>query len=162
MSMIYLGADHAGFELKEAVKKYLALIGQTYQDLGNQRYDKNDDYPDFSYAVAQAVGRQAKTLGILFCGSAQGACITANKVKGVRAASVKTVAEAILAREHDNVNIICLAGGKQVQQKFKNIGVPLSVAKKIVKAWLATSFSSASRHRRRVNKIKMIEQKNFR
>ncbi|NUM25071.1 MAG: RpiB/LacA/LacB family sugar-phosphate isomerase [Candidatus Buchananbacteria bacterium] len=160
--MIYLGADHAGFQLKEAVKKYLDATGRAYQDLGNFQYHQDDDYPDFSYLVANKVSKSSKARGILFCGSSQGACITANKVKGVRAASVRNVAEAVLAREHDDVNIICLAGGRQVQKKFKKVGVPVAEAKKIIKAYLATVFSSAPRHRRRVNKIKRIEKQNFR
>lgn len=159
--MIYLGSDHAGFRLKETIKKYLGQLKEPYQDLGNHHYDPNDDYPDFSYQVAFKVGHNPRTLGILFCGSAQGACITANKVKGVRAASVKTVAEAILAREHDDVNIICLAGGGQIQKKFRGLGISSDIAKKIVNAWLGASFSQERRHRRRVNKIKKIEAKNF-
>ncbi len=160
--MIYLGADHAGFKLKEAIKKYLGQLQVPYQDLGNHQYDSRDDYPDFSYLVAKAVSNNPKALGILFCGSSQGACITANKVKGVRAASVRTVADAILAREHDDVNVICLAGGRQVQKRFKDVGINQGVAKKIVFAWLNATFSTVARHRRRVNKIKQIENKNFR
>ena len=160
--MIYLGADHAGFELKESVKKYLDRFGQAYQDLGNFQYHQDDDYPDFSFLVANKVSKSSKAKGILFCGSSQGACITANKVKGIRAASVRSVAEAVLAREHDDANIICLAGGRQVQKKFKDIGLSEAEARKIVKAYLAATFSKESRHQRRVNKIKRIERHNFR
>lgn len=160
--IIYLGADHAGFELKESVKKYLDQLGVVYQDLGNFKYEQDDDYPDFSFLVAAKVSKSSKARGILFCGSAQGACITANKVKGIRAASVGNVAEATLAHEHDHANIICLAGGKQVQSKFKNVGLSGVEAKKIIKSYLATSFSKEPRHQRRVNKIKKIEKQNFR
>jgi len=75
---------------------------------------------------------------------------------------VRSIAEAVLAIEHDHVNIICLAGGQQVQRRFKGVGVPVETAKKLIKAYLSSKFSSAKRHHRRVNKIKKIENKNFR
>ncbi|MBI5621548.1 RpiB/LacA/LacB family sugar-phosphate isomerase [Candidatus Falkowbacteria bacterium] len=159
---IYLGADHAGFALKETMKAYLVRQGFVCKDLGNIQLDKNDDYPDFSVKVARAVAKDTSSRGALFCGSAQGACITANKVKGIRAASVRSVAEAVLAIEHDDVNVICLAGGQQVQRQFKGVGIPNDQAKKIVRAYLSGKFSSAARHHRRVNKIKAIEKRNFR
>ncbi|MDX9893186.1 MAG: RpiB/LacA/LacB family sugar-phosphate isomerase [Patescibacteria group bacterium] len=158
---IYLGADHAGFELKEKIKKFLTDQKYDLEDLGNTVFDKDDDYPDFSAKVANEVVLTPNSLGILFCGSAQGACIAANKIKGIRAASVRSEAEAKLARQHDDVNILCLAGGQQVQQQYKNIGLSPALAKRIVLAWLKSSFSQAARHQRRINKIKRIEQKNF-
>ncbi|MAF13707.1 MAG: ribose-5-phosphate isomerase [Parcubacteria group bacterium] len=158
---VYLGADHAGWQLKEIIKKYLDQKKVSYQDLGNKVLDKNDDYPDYSLKVANAVIKDKKSLGILFCGSSAGACITANKVKGIRAASVRSLGEAKLARSDDDANIICLAGGQQVQQKVKNVGVSPALAKKIVTTWLDSSFSNAPRHKRRVGKIKKIETKNF-
>jgi len=158
---IFIGADHAGYKLKEDIKKFLDKKKISYKDLGNKVLNKNDDYPDFSYQVARAVVQDKNSLGILLCGSAAGACITANKVKGIRAASARSVGEARLAREDDDANILCLAGGGQVQQKVKGIGVSIAEAKKIVNQWLSTSFSNAPRHKRRINKIKKIEAKNF-
>lgn len=158
---IFLGADHAGFKLKEQVKKFLDTKKIAYRDLGNTVLNKDDDYPDFSLAVASTVAKNRSSLGILFCGSAGGACIVANKVKNIRAVAVRSAGEARLAREDDDANIICLAGGRQVQQKVKNIGIPSALAKKIIAVWLGSSFSKAPRHQRRVNKIKKIEQQNF-
>lgn len=158
---IFIGADHAGYKLKEDIKKFLDNKKIAYTDLGNQVLDKNDDYPDFSSKVARAVAKDKSALGILMCGSAGGACIVANKVKGIRAVSARSVGEARLAREDDDANIICLAGGDQVQQKVKGVGVPLVEAKRIVSQWLVASFSKLTRHKRRVNKIKKIEGRNF-
>lgn len=158
---IFIGSDHAGFRLKEAMKQHLNQLDVDFEDLGNIILDKNDDYPDFSLKVAQAVAQGKIAKGILFCGSAAGACITANKVKGIRAASVRSEGEARLAREHDDTNIICLAGGDQIQKTVQGLGVPPDIAKKIITTWLKTSFSTQPRHKRRVNKIKRIEDKNF-
>lgn len=158
---LYIGSDHAGYKLKETIKKYLDEQKVSYVDLGNQEYDPDDDYPDFSYKVANKIYYEPGARGILFCGSAVGACITANKVKGIRAASVRSVGEAKLAVEDDDVNVICLAGGQQVQKKVRGIGIPDALAKKIVKAWLDARFSKAKRHQRRIDKIKSIERKNF-
>lgn len=158
---VYLGADHAGFKLKEAMKKYLDEVGVKYEDMGNHVYDKDDDYPDFAYAVASKIYYNPKDVGILFCGSSQGACIAANKVKSIRAASVRDVGEAKLAKAHDNANIICLPGGQQVQQLVKGIGLKQNEAKKVIKTFLETKFSKAKRHKRRIDKIKKIESKNF-
>ncbi len=158
---IFIGADHAGFALKEQVKEFLKQRKVAYQDLGNAVLDTSDDYPVFSLKVAQAVAKTNNSLGILFCGSAGGACITANKVKGIRAVSARSAGEARLAREDDNANVICLAGGAQVQQKVKNIGLSSILAKSILNSWLDSSFSKATRHQRRINQIKRIEQKNF-
>jgi len=96
---IFIGADHAGYKLKEEIKKFLDSKSIAYDDLGNLVLDKQDDYPDFSDKVARAVAKNKSSLGILLCGSSQGACIVANKTKGVRAASARSVGEARLARE---------------------------------------------------------------
>lgn len=158
---IYLGADHAGFKLKEAMKKYLSELGVAYEDLGNTVYDKDDDYPDFAYIVANKLYYNLGNFGILFCGSAQGACIAANKVKSIRAISARTAAEAKLARLDDDANILCLAGGDKIGKTPAGIGLKQSEAKKIIKTFLETKFSQAKRHIRRIDKIKKIESKNF-
>ena len=145
--LLYLGADHAGFHLKETIKKYLLKKKYTLIDCGNTTYDKHDDYPDFAYLVAKEVAHH-KRIGILFCGSAEGMSITANKVKGIRAVVVHTLAEAKLTRQHNNANILCISGWN----------TSLSHAKNIITTWLNTPFSRAARHKRRLKKIQHIEQ----
>ena len=146
MKKIYLGADHAGFKLKEELKSYLHSKGYDYEDLGNTQYEPTDDYPDFGYKVANKVA-DTDSRGILVCGSSQGVCMVANKVKGVRAAAVASVEDAIKTREHNNANVICLSGWN-----LKKEG-----AEGILDKWLNTPFSKEERHRRRVNKILKIE-----
>jgi len=155
--MIYLGSDHAGFELKQKIKKYLDKLNLQYHDLGNLVYDQNDDYPDYGYKVAQAVAKNEKSKGILICGSSYGVCIVANKVKGIRAVSINNVTEAKLSREHNDANVLCLAGG-QMKDKVKSIGLSAAQAKKIIAVWLKTPVSKVSRHVRRLNKIKKIDK----
>lgn len=146
--MIYLGSDHAGFKLKQQVKKYLDKEKIKYEDLGNLKYDKNDDYPDYGYKVAKAVAKDEKSKGILVCGSSYGVCIVANKIKGVRAVSIANVRDAKLSREHNNANVLCLSGWNT---KLKD-------AQKIINTWLKTNFSKAKRHQRRVKKINKIDK----
>ena len=105
---IYLGADHAGFVLKEKVKRWLIEKKIAFEDLGNLVYDKEDDYPDFAEKVAKRV-MQDGSKGILFCGSAEGIAIAANKVKGVRAVAVWDKKIAQLSREDNDANILCFA-----------------------------------------------------
>jgi ribose 5-phosphate isomerase B len=155
---IYIGADHAGFDLKEKIRIYLQSKKHKVGDLGNDVYDINDDYPDFSFKVAKAVSLKKGSRGILVCGSSVGACIAANKVKGVRAGSVWTVGQAKLAIEHDNANVICLVGGKQRQKAERTKSTSFNLAKKMIDAWLSASFSKEKRHRRRVTKVNKIEK----
>ncbi|MFH1671399.1 MAG: ribose 5-phosphate isomerase B [Candidatus Portnoybacteria bacterium] len=140
--MIYLGSDHAGFHLKEEIKKYLKELGREYQDLGNKEIDPQDDYPDYALEVARKVV-ETKSRGILICATGIGMCITANKVKGVRAAVVWDEFTALSSREHNNANILCLAGKV----------LDVETAKKIVQIWLETEFSEEERHVRRLRKI---------
>ena len=146
--MIYLGSDHAGYELKQDVMRHLKEQEVESEDLGNTELDKNDDYPDYGFAIAEAIRKQFGSYGILICGSAQGVCIAANKVPGVRAAHVKTVKEARLIREHNNANVICLSGWEQT---IEDVG-PL------IDAFLGTPFSDEERHHRRVGKITDYEE----
>lgn len=143
---IYLGADHAGYELKEKIKQWLESHNIPHEDLGNHILDPNDDYPDFAYKVAKTV-KHKKGLGILVCGSAQGVCIAANKVKGIRAVIPFSLKEARLTREHENANIICLSGWFMRYHK----------ATKLLETFLTTPFSQVPRHLRRLNKIRKIE-----
>ena len=148
MVKVYLGSDHAGFKLKDKVKRWLNKNEIRYEDLGNTNYEKTDDYPDYALKVAKKVSKaSSKTLGVLVCGSAQGMCIAANKVKGIRAVVPFSIKEAKLSKEHNNANIICLSGWYE-----KN-------TLRMLKIFLETKFSKETRHRRRVNKIKQIEKK---
>ncbi len=146
---IYLGADHAGWKLKEATKKELTAQGFRVTDLGNVVYDEKDDYPDFGYAVARAVSRDPKTRGIVLCGNAQGICIVANKVKGIRAVTGFSTYAAKTSRTDDDANVLCLPGRV----------LSTAQAKKIIQVWLATPFSGAARHKRRLEKIRRMESK---
>ena len=144
--MIYLGADHAGFHLKEELKKYLEELGYQYEDLGNQEMDLQDDYPDFALKVAERVA-ETNEKGILVCSTGLGMCLAANKVKGIRGVAVWDEFTAIQSREHNNANILCLAGKV----------LDLETAKKILWVWLETEFSQEERHVRRLKKVEEIE-----
>ncbi len=148
MNPIYLGADHAGFPLKEKLKKWLTKKKIPFIDLGDKKLRPTDDYPDYAAKVARAVAKN-KSLGILICGSAQGICIAANKIKGIRAVAPFTLQEAGLSRKHEDANIICLSGWFFTLMK----------AKKMIELFLNTSFSGEKRHVRRINKIKKLESK---
>jgi len=143
---IYLGSDHAGFQLKEKIKNWLNNKNIPYKDLGNTTYDPKDDYPDFAEKVTNTVVK-TNSLGILLCGSAQGMCIAANKIKGARAVIPFSLKEACLAREHNDANIICLSGWYTHFHR----------ATRILERFLTTSFSQEPRHIRRLNKIRKLE-----
>ena len=137
-----LGADHGGFELKEALKAYLVSRGLSVLDFGAKTKDPADDYPDFAAPAAMAVGDGRAEMGLLVCTSGVGICITANKVSGVRAGVAEDEEGATLMRQHNDVNVLCLSGKK----------TSLETAKKIVDAFLAAKFEGG-RHERRVNKM---------
>jgi ribose 5-phosphate isomerase B len=145
--MIYLGSDHAGHELKLEVAAHLESQDIEYRDLGNAINDPEDDYPDYAFLVAEAVAREEDAAGILVCGSAQGVCMAANKVRGIRAAAVFTVDEARLTREHNAANVLCLSGRTQTIEDVRPI----------VNAFLSTPFSDEERHVRRLTKITEYE-----
>ncbi len=141
--MLYLGSDHGGFDLKQAIKKYLKKKNIEYKDLGPESIDNNDDYPDYALKVAQEVAQSQENKGILICGTGIGMCITANKVKGIRAALCYDKETARLSREHNDSNVLCLGG--RTTKKGK--------ALKIVDVWLKTPFSNIDRHKKRVEKM---------
>lgn len=145
---IYVGADHAGFALKEKIKKWLSS-NYNVNDVGNYEYDKKDDYPDFAWALGKKVVKNKSSAGILFCGSGQGVCIAANKIKGIRAVSVNNEKDAKQSREHGNANVLCLSGWNLNEEK----------SKKIIHVFLNTKFSNEPRHIRRLMKIKIIENR---
>jgi len=139
---IAIGSDHAGFEMKEIIKAYLQSIGIEYHDYGTYNTDSMD-YPDTGKAVAQAVANHHQEKGILICGSGIGMSIVANKISGIRAALCHCSEFARLSREHNDSNILVLAG------RF----TPEEQAKDIVKTWLDTPFSNDPRHLKRIEKI---------
>ena len=141
-SVVYLGADHAGFKLKEKIKKYFDKMGITYWDLGGKG-EEGDDYPDYAFKVAEKVVKDKNSKGILICGTGTGMVIAANKIKGVRAAAAYDEYSARMAREHNDANILCLRGRHFSNEK--NL--------KLVKIWLNAKFSGAKRHIRRIRKI---------
>ncbi|PIS39365.1 MAG: ribose-5-phosphate isomerase [Candidatus Nealsonbacteria bacterium CG08_land_8_20_14_0_20_38_20] len=147
--MIYLGADHRGFKTKEEIKKYLKKIGEPFEDLGNKVFDPNDDYPDFTEKVSEKISKNPKDKGILFCGSAIGITIFANKFKGVRAAQCFNEKMTELSRSHNDANVLCISADF----------LPLAKIKKIVKIWLETKFSQEERHKRRLAKIKKYDER---
>ncbi len=146
---IYLGTDHAGFEFKENVKKFLAKEGYNIEDCGAFTFDKNDDYPDFISKAAQKTSENPYSFGIVFGKSGAGECIVANKIKGIRAILGFTEKNIILARTHNDANILSL--GSEFVSNDK--------AHKLIKLFLETPFSNEERHIRRINKIKEIENK---
>ena len=136
-----IGADHAGFAYKEAIKQSLEEAGYQVKDFGTHS-TASADYPDFAHPVASAVESGEFEKGILVCGSANGVAITANKHQGIRAAICWTEELASLSRQHNNANIVC------IPERF----VELSTAKNIVNKFLTTEFEGG-RHANRVNKI---------
>lgn len=149
MEMIYLAADHAGFERKEAMKEMLEAKGYGIKDFGAHELDPSDDYPDYAHPMAEAVAKDG-VRGLLFCGNAEGVCIVANKVDGIRAALGYNAYAAKSSREDDNSNILCVPGRVLEEEE----------AKEMVMVWLETPFSEAERHKRRLKKIEEIEQSN--
>lgn len=145
---LYIGSDHAGYALKQKLKRWLRQHDVIVEDCGNLFLDPNDDYPDFAIKVTRKV-TQHNSKGILLCGSAQGMCVTANKVQGIRAIVPYTLKEARLAREHLDANILCLSGWY----------TPYHTATKMIELFLTTPFSNAPRHIRRIHKIQKIEQR---
>ena len=143
---ISLGADHAGFELKEQIKQRLVEQGVAVHDRGTLS-NESVDYPDFAREVGEEVAAHQADLGILVCGSGVGMSIAANKVPGIRAANVTSDYEAQMSREHNNANVLAL--GARV------LDAPKAFA--IVDRFLHTAFAGG-RHQRRVDKIMAIEK----
>lgn len=141
--MLYVASDHGGFELKEELKKYLKKNNIEYKDLGPDNLDNADDYPDFALKVAKKVAKNIDNKGILVCGTGIGMCMTANKIKGIRAALCYDERTAKLSREHNDSNILCLGGRTTHTDK----------AIEIVNTWLNTEFNDVERHKRRVEKM---------
>lgn len=142
---VYLGTDHAGYEMKEELKKYLGSLGHEVLDLGADSYEENDDYPDFIIPVAQKVKEDKDSFGIILGASGQGEAICANAQGGVRAIVyyAPNIEIVKLGREHNNANILSL-GAHFLNQ---------SDAQEACKLFLETPFSNDERHVRRLAKI---------
>jgi len=145
---IAIGADHAGFELKNVLAAYLRHCGHEVIDAGTTSADPVD-YPDFAEAVCKVLLDGAAERGVLVCGSGVGASVSANKIPGIRAGLCHDTYSARQGVEHDDMNILVL--GARV------IGVEL--ARELVNKFLAAKFNGEERHRRRIEKIKALEKR---
>ena len=144
---IHLGCDHAGLELKEKVVSHLKNNGHEVIDHGAKKFDALDDYPVFCFLAAQAAAKDPSSLAIVIGGSGNGEQISANKIKGVRAALAWSAETAKLAREHNNANVMGLGGRMHSESE--------SLA--IIDAFIDTVFSNEERHLRRINQISEYE-----
>jgi ribose 5-phosphate isomerase B len=144
---IAIGADHAGFEEKEKVKKVLDQLGVEYEDVGTFS-NESVDYPDFAEKVGEKIENGESEQGILVCGSGIGVAMAANKMHGIRAAQAWNEETARLSRQHNNANVLTI--GARV--------IPETEIPKIVKAWLETDFEGG-RHAGRVEKMMDLEGK---
>ena len=148
--IIYIGADHRGFELKEYLKNFLKTNAYEVVDVGNDHYDENDDYPDFAEAVGQKVSVDFdNSRGVVICGSGVGVDVVVNKFRNIRSVLAFSSDQAFDSRNDDNNNVIALPADFLDQEK----------AKKILQTWLQTPFSKEERHKRRLEKIAQLELK---
>jgi ribose 5-phosphate isomerase B len=146
---IGLASDHGGYELKEEIKVFLKSLGIEPIDMGTFNED-SVDYPDYGMLVAEKVSKGELERGILICGTGIGMSIVANKFRKVRAALANDLYCARFSREHTDANILVI-GGRIVGKEL---------AKEIIKTWLNTPFAGG-RHKRRLEKIEILENKNF-
>ena len=144
---IALAADHAGYDLKEKIKEYLAELGIATEDLGTTSSLESVDYPDFAAAVGGRVRDGKADRGIVVCATGIGVCISANKIPGIRAAAAWHPEIVRLSRAHNDANVLCLPGRFMEPQ----------LARELVKIWLVTPFDGG-RHQRRIDKIAGLER----
>ena len=142
IKIIGIASDHAGYSLKQYVKKYLEAHGYPYKDYGTYS-EQSCDYPDFGHALAEAVEKGEAYPGIGICGSGEGICMTLNKHQGIRSALCWLPEIAALARQHNDANVIALPG------RF----ISNELAVEIVDTFLNTAFEGG-RHQRRIDKIR--------
>ncbi len=145
---VAIGADHGGFQLKEAVVEHLIKRGIRYKDFGTYS-SESVDYAVYAEKVADAIVSGECTIGLLFCGTGIGISIAANKVKGIRAACCSDAFSAEMTRLHNDANILCM-GGRVVE---------LEKAIELVDIFLDTPFSAEERHQRRIDQITALENK---
>lgn len=147
---IVIAGDHAGLSYKSILVKDIKALGYDVTDLGTFSQEPSD-YPDFAEIVAKAIGNKQAERGILICGSGVGVSVAANKFKDIRAGVCHDTYSARQAVEHDDVNVLCI--GERV--------VGIELAREIITAFLGAKFSKAERHERRLAKIRVIEDRNF-
>jgi len=147
---IALGADHAGYELKQVIAAFVAKLEHEVIDLGTGSPATAVDYPDFAEAVGLAVREQNADRGIVICGSGVGASVAANKLNGIRAGLCHDTYSAHQGVEHDDMNVLVLGA--------RIIGV--ETARELVKAFLSATFSKGERHERRLAKVHALEERN--
>jgi ribose 5-phosphate isomerase B len=145
---VYLGSDHAGFELKNHLARHFAEAGHEVMDCGPQSYDPDDDYPVFCLATAAKVVADPGSLGVVIGGSGNGEQIAANKVAGARAALTWSTEIARLAREHNDANVAGIGARMHTEEE----------ATAIIETFLATPFSGAPRHARRIEQLAEYER----
>lgn len=148
---IAVGADHGGFPLNEQIIAELERDDHQIIDFGTHDGTQADDYPDYAYKVAQSVQSGDAERGIIICGSGVGACVAANKLKGVRACLCHDTYSAHQGVEHDNMNVLCLGA--------RIIGSELAL--ELLRAFINARFSGEERHVRRLEKVEAIEDQNF-
>ncbi len=149
--MIYIASDHGGFKLKKRLIRFFQNdLKIEIEDIGPFEYDKTDDYPDFAEPLAKKVAVDTDNKGIAICRNGAGMCITANKIKGIRAALGFNIKATEKMAGDDNINVLCLAGDYLTDDH----------AMAIIKKWLEIPFSNESRHKRRLRKIEKIEKNN--
>ncbi len=151
MSTIYLGYDHGGFPVREAIISHLQGKNYTVHDLGNKALDPTDDYPDFAEKVAIRIQKDPQALGILLCRSGTGVSIVANKFKGIRAPLAMTAQQARAARLDDDANILCLSAELTPSKEILSL----------IDEFLDHPYLPQPRFERRKQKISTIEQHNF-
>ena len=149
MLKISIGADHAGFSLKQVLKGYLQDHGYVVEDFGCVD-SQAVDYPDPGFATAENVAAGKSDFGILICATGLGMCMVANKVKGVRAGLCNSIETARLTRQHNDANVLCLSSKFSTKEEIIDL----------VNVFLSEKFSNDERHVRRVNKIINYENKN--
>lgn len=145
---VFVGADHAGFQLKATVLAHLSKRGIEVEDEGDRELDPADDYPQFAYMVATKVlgSEDEDPRGILICGSGQGMCIAANRVRGIRASLCWSEDIARETRNDNDSNVLCIPARVLTEEE----------ALRIIDVWLDTEFSGATRHVRRINEIEEL------
>jgi ribose 5-phosphate isomerase B len=146
---VHLGSDHAGFELKEALKAHLAAAGHEVLDHGPAAYDALDDYPPFCFAAAEATVADSGSLGVVIGGSGNGEQIAANKVRGARCALAHSVETAQLGRQHNDANLVSVGARMHTTDE----------ALSFVDAFLATPYSGDERHTRRIDMLTAYENR---
>ncbi len=150
--MIYIGSDHRGYNLKEYLKDYLTHSKIPFKDVGNHKFDPEDDYPDFAFKVAQKVAESPKeNFGVMICGSGLGMVAAANKVKGIRAGLAVTEWFAKHGRENDDLNVLALASDQ----------TDFSLAERILKVFLSAKLLDDQKYQRRIEKIERFEREHF-